>query len=90
LSITFKTLLSAGFSLTTNLPSVTIHTLKQKEPAMSKMSELVIDIEDMLEQGKSFAQVARDLEIPIHFVVEAAELIEQNQEECSPYATINS
>lgn len=58
---------------------------------MSKMSELVMDIEDMLEQGKSFAQVARDLEIPVHFVVEAAEIIEQNQlEDCSPYATINS
>lgn len=59
---------------------------------MSKMNDLIMDIEDMLEQGKSFAQVARDLEIPMHFVVEAAELIEQSQadEECSPYATINS
>lgn len=58
---------------------------------MSKMNDLIMDIEDMLEQGKSFAQVARDLEIPMHFVVEAAELIEQNQtEDCSPYATINS
>jgi hypothetical protein len=58
---------------------------------MSKMSELVMDIEERLEQGKSFVQVARELEIPMHFVVEAAELIEQSQaEECSPYATINS
>lgn len=58
---------------------------------MSKIADLVIDIEDMLEQGKSFVQIARDLEIPVHFVVEAAELIEQSQlEECSPFATINS
>ena len=58
---------------------------------MSKMSNLVLDIEDMLEQGKSFAQVARELDIPVHFVVEAAEIIEQNQQEdCSPYATVNS
>ena len=58
---------------------------------MSRMNDLVIDIEELLERGKSFAQVARELEIPVHFVVEAAELIEQNQEEdCSPYATINS
>jgi 1,2-phenylacetyl-CoA epoxidase catalytic subunit len=58
---------------------------------MSKMNELVLDIEEQLEQGKSFAQVSRDLEIPIHFVVEAAEIIEQAQlEDCSPYATINS
>lgn len=58
---------------------------------MSKLSDLVIDIEDMLEQGKSIVQIAQDLEIPVHFVVEAAELIEQSQlEDCSPYATINS
>lgn len=58
---------------------------------MSKMSNLVLDIEDRLEQGKSFAQVARDLEIPVRFVVEAAELIEQQQlQDCSPYGTINS
>ena len=62
-----------------------------KEHAMSKMNDLVLDIEDLLEQGKSFAQVARELEIPVHFVVEAAEIIEQNQlEDCSPFATINS
>jgi type II secretory pathway component PulF len=62
-----------------------------KEPAMSKMNELVMDIEERLEQGKSFVQVARELEIPMHFVVEAAEIIEQNQlNDCSPYATINS
>ena len=58
---------------------------------MSKMRDLVLDIEYLLEQGKSFAQVARELEIPVHFVVEAAELVEQTQlENCSPFATINS
>ena len=62
-----------------------------KESAMGKMNDLIMDIEDMLEQGKSFAQVARDLEIPMHFVVEAAEIIEQDQaDDCSPFATINS
>lgn len=58
---------------------------------MSQVKELVLDIEYLLEQGKSFAQVARELEIPVQFVVEAAEVIEQlQQEDCSPYATINS
>lgn len=58
---------------------------------MSKMSDLVLDIEYLLEEGKSFVQVARELEIPVSFVVEAAEIIEQNQlDECSPFATINS
>lgn len=59
---------------------------------MSKMSELVLDIEYLLKEGKSFAQVARELEIPVHFVVEASEIIASDveQEECSPFATINS
>lgn len=57
---------------------------------MSKMGELVMDIEHLLEQGLSFAQVARELEIPVNFVVDAAELIAENQEENSPFATINS
>lgn len=57
---------------------------------MSKMGELVMDIEHLLEQGLSFAQVARELEIPVNFVVDAAELIAETQEENSPFATINS
>ena len=57
---------------------------------MSKMSELELDIEYLLDQGKSFAEVARELEIPIHFVVEASEIAQENKEENSPFATINS
>ena len=57
---------------------------------MSKMSDLVLDIEYLLGKGKSFAEVARELEVPVHFVVEATELIEENKEENSPFATINS
>ena len=57
---------------------------------MSKISDLVLDVEYLLAEGKSFAEVARELEIPVNFVVEAAELIQENKEENSPYATINS
>lgn len=58
---------------------------------MSKISNLVLDIENMLEQGKSFVQVASELEIPVHFVVEAAANIDQDQpEDHSPYVAINS
>jgi hypothetical protein len=64
--------------------------LKQKEPAMSKMSELVLDIEYLLKEGKSFAEVARELEIPVNFVIEAQDIIKENQEDRSPFATINS
>ena len=66
--------------------------LTQKEPAMSKMNELSLDIKYLLDEGKSFAQVARDLEIPVHFVIEAAELMQESDEveDYGPFATINS
>lgn len=57
---------------------------------MSKMSDLALDIEYLLAEGKSFAEVARELEIPIHFVVEASNVAQENKEETSPFATINS
>ena len=60
---------------------------------MSKMSDLVLDIEYLQNKGMSFAQIARELEIPVSFVIEAQEIIKSNQdsdEECSPFATINS
>ncbi len=57
---------------------------------MSKMRELAMDIEHLLRQDKSFADIARELEIPINFVVEAAELVQEDAEPTSPYATINS
>jgi hypothetical protein len=60
--------------------------------SMSKMNDLVLDIEYLLGKGKSFADIARELEIPINFVVEANEFIlkEELEDECSPFATINS
>lgn len=57
---------------------------------MSKMSELVLDIEYLLKEGKSFAEVARELDIPVHFVVEANDLVAETQHDCDPFATINS
>jgi hypothetical protein len=57
---------------------------------MSKMNDLVLDIEYLLKQGKSVYEVARELEIPVHFVTEASEIVQENEEDCSPYATINS
>lgn len=59
---------------------------------MSGMKELVQDIEYLLNTGLSFSEVARELEIPMNFVVEASEIIHQQEleEDRSPYATINS
>jgi hypothetical protein len=58
-------------------------------PAMSKMSELAMDIEYLLKEGKSFVEIARELDIPVHFVVEAQTVLSDSNE-CSPFATINS
>lgn len=59
---------------------------------MDKMNELVLDVAYLLNKGRSFAEIARELEIPMNFVVEACDIIHQEEleEECSPYATINS
>lgn len=57
---------------------------------MSKMSELAMDIEYLLQEGKSFAEVARDLEIPVHFVTETHADLDAKDQDCDPYATINS
>jgi hypothetical protein len=59
---------------------------------MRKLNDIVLDIELCLHQGMSIADVARELEIPVHFVIEASEIIcqEELEEDCSPYATINS
>jgi hypothetical protein len=57
---------------------------------MSRMSELDVDIQDLLEKGKSPMEVARELEIPVSWVFETQESVEEPQEVLSPFATINS
>ncbi len=52
---------------------------------MSRMSELSIDIQDMLEAGYLPVTIARQLEVPITWVFE-----EIKQEEYSPFETVNS
>lgn len=57
---------------------------------MSKMSELVLDIEYLLKEGRTPMDVARELEIPVSWVYEAQEMDEDTDENLSPFATINS
>jgi hypothetical protein len=52
---------------------------------MSRMSELSMEIQDMLEEGYLPVTIARQLEVPITWVFEEIE-----QEELSPFETINS
>jgi hypothetical protein len=55
---------------------------------MSQMSNLAIEIDSMLEEGYLPVTVARLLDVPIHWVYEVAD--PKDQEENSPFATINS
>lgn len=58
---------------------------------MSKMSELTLDIEYLLKEGKTPMQVANELEIPVSWVYEAQTLDQDaKDEEISPFVTINS
>jgi hypothetical protein len=52
---------------------------------MSKMSELSFEIRDMLEAGYLPVTIAEELGIPIAWIFEDSE-----QEELSPFETINS
>jgi len=54
---------------------------------MSKMSDLYVEINDMLEAGYLPVTIARNLEIPITWVYETADTV---SEELSPFETINS
>ena len=59
---------------------------------MSKMAELDIDIQDMLVSGSDPYTIAKILEIPITWVYETSERMddESNTEVYSPFITINS
>ena len=57
---------------------------------MSRMSELDQDIQYLLEKGRTAMDIARELEIPVNWVYEAREAVEEPQEVLSPFATINS
>lgn len=57
---------------------------------MSKMSDLSLDIEMMIEQGTHPVTIAKMLDIPIVWVYDTLEHMEPSEEELSPFATMNS
>ena len=58
---------------------------------MSKMSDLSIDIQAMLEDGHEPRAIARILEIPVEWVYEELSQESDNHEELfSPFETCNS
>ena len=57
---------------------------------MSAMSELYLDILDMLEQGVYPPKIALTLGCPLSMVYDVNETRTELSEELSPYETINS
>ena len=57
---------------------------------MSKMADLYMEIETMLEQGNHPATISAVLDVPVVFVYDVIESIEGQSEELSPFETINS
>lgn len=61
---------------------------------MSAMSNLAVEIDGMLVEGYLPVTIARLLDVPINWVYEVADpsedLANLEDEECSPFATINS
>jgi hypothetical protein len=58
------------------------------------MSNLAVEIDGMLVEGYLPVTIARLLDVPINWVYEVADpsedLVNQEQEDCSPFATVNS
>lgn len=57
---------------------------------MSKLTNVMLDIEMMIEQGVHPMTIAKMLDIPIVWVYDTLEQMEPSEEELSPFATLNS
>jgi hypothetical protein len=54
------------------------------------MSDVMLDIEMMIEQGVHPMTIAKILDIPIVWVYDTLEQMEPSEEDMSPFATMNS
>ena len=57
---------------------------------MSRMSDLSLDIQGMLEEGHEPRAIARILEIPVEWVYEQLSQESNSEELFSPFETVNS
>ena len=57
---------------------------------MSKMADLDMEIREMLEKGTHPATISAVLDVPVVFVYDVVESIQSQNEELSPFSTINS
>lgn len=45
---------------------------------MSKISSLVLDLQEAIASGEAFEVIARQFDVPVSWVLEAAQMIEDN------------
>jgi len=58
---------------------------------MSKVGDLLLDIQYLTGKGKTPVQIAQELEIPIKWVYESTQIVDANDPmDYSPFATVNS
>ena len=57
---------------------------------MSKMADLYMEIETMINEGIHPATISAVLDVPVVFVYDVIESLEGHSEEFSPFETINS
>ena len=57
---------------------------------MSKMADLYMEIEEMLEKGTHPATISAVLEVPVTWVYDVSDSLKNEPEVFSPYKTINS
>jgi hypothetical protein len=57
---------------------------------MSKVNELYLDIELMLEQGSHPGTISAVLDVPISWVYEVIEDSEKTEDDFNPFVTVNS
>ena len=58
---------------------------------MSKVGDLLLDIQYLTIKGKTPVQIAQELEIPINWVYESTQILDADDVlDCSPFATVNS
>jgi len=57
---------------------------------MSKVNELYLDIELMLEQGTHPATISAVLDVPVSWVYEVIDDSQKTEEDFNPFSTVNS
>lgn len=57
---------------------------------MSKMSEISLEIQDLLVKGVHPTKIAKIMQVPLTWVYDTLETMESESEQYDPYNTVNS